>query len=40
MADAVSGQIDFRILAGAGHHLRHDPRAVSILLGWLERQGV
>lgn len=40
MADAVSGEIDFRILSGAGHHLRHDPRAVSILLGWLERQGV
>ena len=40
MADAVSGSIEFRILSGAGHHLRHDPRAVSILLGWLERQGV
>ena len=40
MADAGSGSIDFRVLSGAGHHLRHDPRAVSILLGWLERQGV
>ena len=40
MADAVSGSIEFRILSGAGHHLRHDPRAVAIHLGWLERQGV
>ena len=40
MADTVSDGIEFRILSGAGHHLRHDPRAVSILLGWLERQGV
>jgi hypothetical protein len=22
----------------AGHRLRHDPRAVAVLLGWLERQ--
>ena len=40
MADAVSASIDLRVLSGAGHHLRHDPRAVAILLGWLERQGV
>ncbi|HEV2368835.1 MAG TPA: alpha/beta fold hydrolase [Acidimicrobiales bacterium] len=39
MADA-SSEIEFRVLNGAGHHLRHDPRAVAILLGWLERQGV
>ena len=29
---------DLRIISGAGHHLRHDPRAVAVLLGWLERQ--
>jgi len=29
---------DLRIIAGASHHLRHDPRAVAVLLGWLERQ--
>ena len=23
---------------GAGHHLRHDPRALATLLGWLDRQ--
>lgn len=29
---------EMRIIAGAGHRLRHDPRAVAILLGWLDRQ--
>ncbi len=37
VADA-HGAADLRIVHGAGHHLRHDPRAISILLGWLERQ--
>jgi hypothetical protein len=23
---------------GAGHRLRHDPRAIAVLLGWLDRQ--
>ncbi len=32
------GAAELRIVPGAGHHLRHDPRAVAILLGWLERQ--
>ena len=32
------GAADLRIIQGAGHRLRHDPRAVAILLGWLERQ--
>ncbi len=32
------GAADLRIVQGAGHHLRHDPRAIAILLGWLERQ--
>ena len=31
------GSASLRILAGAGHRLRHDPRALAILLGWLER---
>ena len=34
----LHGGAELRILAGAGHHLRHDPRAMAILLGWLERQ--
>lgn len=40
LVDAAANQVEFRVLSGAGHHLRHDPRAVAILLGWLERQGV
>lgn len=32
------GSASLRILPGAGHRLRHDPRALAILLGWLERQ--
>mgnify|MGYP000910208265 CR=1 FL=1 len=29
---------ELRIIPGAAHDLRHDPRAVAILLGWLDRQ--
>ena len=29
---------DLRIIGGADHHLRHDPRALAMLIGWLERQ--
>ena len=32
------GSAELRIIGGAGHRLRHDPRALAILLGWLERQ--
>jgi uncharacterized protein len=32
------GSADLRIIQGAGHQLRHDPRAIAVLLGWLERQ--
>ena len=28
------------MVGGAGHELRHDPRAIASLLGWLERQVV
>ena len=34
------GSAELRLLEGAGHRLRHDPRAVAILLGWLDRQRV
>jgi uncharacterized protein len=40
LADAAEGQVELRVLAGAGHRLRHDPRAIAILLGWLDRQHV
>ena len=29
---------DLRIVPGGAHHLRHDPRAIAVLLGWLDRQ--
>jgi len=29
---------ELSIIAGAGHQLRHDPRAIAVLLGWLDRQ--
>ena len=38
LADAAGGMVDLRLLSGAGHRLRHDPRAVAALLGWLGRQ--
>ena len=31
------GAAELRIVSGAGHRLRHDPRAVAVLLGWLDR---
>jgi putative redox protein len=37
LADA-HGDAELRLIAGAGHALRHDPRAMAILLGWLDRQ--
>ena len=37
LADA-HGDADLRIIDGGGHQLRHDPRAVAVLLGWLNRQ--
>ena len=32
------GDAELRIIGGAGHLLRDDPRAIALLLGWLERQ--
>lgn len=37
VADA-HGSADLRIIGGAGHHLRHDPRAIAVFLGWLDRK--
>ncbi|HET9289736.1 MAG TPA: alpha/beta fold hydrolase [Actinomycetes bacterium] len=37
VADA-HGSAELRLINGAGHSLRHDPRAVAVLLGWLDRQ--
>jgi putative redox protein len=37
LADAASGSAELRVLAGAGHRLLHDPRAIALLLGWFDR---
>lgn len=37
LADA-HGEAELSIMSGAGHRLRHDPRAIAVLLGWLDRQ--
>jgi pimeloyl-ACP methyl ester carboxylesterase len=37
---AAHGNAEFRIINGAGHELRHDPRAVATFLGWLSRQQI
>lgn len=39
LADAAGPAAELRLLAGAGHRLRADPRAIALLAGWLERQG-
>ena len=31
------GDAELSLFVGAGHRLRHDPRAVAVLLGWLDR---
>ncbi|MGH9021621.1 MAG: alpha/beta hydrolase [Acidimicrobiia bacterium] len=35
-AGGVSAEL--RVVPGAGHRLRHDPRAIALLIGWLTRQ--
>jgi len=39
LAELAGPGAELRVLAGAGHRLRADPRAVALLAGWLERQG-
>lgn len=31
------GDAELAVFPGAGHRLRHDPRAVAVLLGWIDR---
>ena len=43
LADAArttdaTGNVDFRLVPGAGHGLWADPRVIATLIGWLERQ--
>lgn len=37
LADAANASSELRVLAGAGHMLLHDPRAIALLLGWFDR---
>jgi fermentation-respiration switch protein FrsA (DUF1100 family) len=39
LADAHGGA-ELRVITNGGRRLRHDPRAVALLLGWLDRQEV
>ncbi len=38
IADA-HGSAELRIIDGARHHLLHDPRAMAMAIGWLDRRG-
>ena len=38
LSEAATGPSDLRVVFGAGHWLRADPRVVAILVGWLERR--
>jgi putative redox protein len=38
LSDAANAQVELRVLSGAGHRLRNDPRAIALLIGWLDRQ--
>jgi uncharacterized protein len=37
LVDAANDSAELRVLAGAGHMLLHDPRAIALLLGWFDR---
>ncbi|MFM7225898.1 MAG: alpha/beta hydrolase family protein [Actinomycetota bacterium] len=38
LAAAAGAQVEVRIIPNGPHRLRHDPRAVAALLGWLDRR--
>lgn len=38
LAERAGGRAELRLLDGADHRLRHDPRAVALLIGWMVRQ--
>ena len=37
LVNAAEGRAELRLIQGAGHQLRADPRMVATLLGWLDR---
>ena len=38
LAEAAGPTAEIRIVANGAHRLRHDPRAIAALLGWLDHQ--
>lgn len=38
LKDAGGDDVELRLVKAAGHRLRHDPRVIALLLGWLGRQ--
>jgi pimeloyl-ACP methyl ester carboxylesterase len=38
LAEAAGETAELRVVNQAGHRLRHDPRTVAVLIGWLEQQ--
>jgi uncharacterized protein len=38
LIEAAGHTAELRLVHAAGHELRHDPRAIAALLGWLDRQ--
>jgi putative redox protein len=38
LAAAAGERAELRLVHGAAHRLRHDPRAIATLVGWLDRQ--
>lgn len=38
LATAAGPSAELRLVYGAGHRLRHDPRAVAFVIGWMDRQ--
>jgi uncharacterized protein len=40
LVEAAGMNAELRVVFAGGHRLRHDPRAVAALLGWLDRQAI
>ena len=40
LADAAGPSVELRVIVNGAHRLRHDPRAIAALLGWLDHQNL
>ena len=38
LVERIGDGAEYRMVGGAGHELRHDPRSIASVLGWLDRQ--